>query len=331
MESFIRPASDASVRLRVVAVALVAAAALPRPISAQSGSGVPCVVPLEWQIGAIDPRFGLNPEDALAAAKAGGALWENAVGRELFRFGAARAAPIVFEFDERQAEIELRRNLRDRLDAQRAVIDRRRSEIEGALKQVDTLERTYLAEASAHTRAVEAFNREVTRWAEQGGAPDDVRAQLEARKAVLDADLEQIRELERAYRGASDRVQEAIASYNRDADELQTAEERFVRDYPADVSESGRYDERVLLESDRPVAVQRRIRVFQFRGLDDLAVVIAHELGHALGLGHAEQSGAVMSEVMVSVDTTNRLGSVTPADVAMLAARCPAVVRQRAR
>ena len=83
------------------------------------GSAVPCAVPLTWRIEAVDERFGLDGTAARAAVQNAAALWEQAVGRDLFTEDSAGGFPVRLVYDERQA------NLRERLDAAaRSPIDR---------------------------------------------------------------------------------------------------------------------------------------------------------------------------------------------------------------
>ena len=53
-----------------------------------------------------------------------------------------------------------------------------------------------------------------------------------------------------------------------------------------------------------------RINVYQFNGFDDLRLILAHEMGHALEIGHLENSKSnmyyLMDEQNLNADTVTQ-------------------------
>ncbi len=305
------------------------------PVAAQStrgaprsglGSAVPCAVPMLWSVERIDRQFDVSAEEALRAARASAALWESASGTDLFEISFDGGAPILLEYDERQATVVARKEREEALDERRAEIERRRGALEAASDEHDDALARYQQQVEAHRRAVDAYNADVQRWSGQE-IPPAVEAELDRRRREIDASAQELQTRQRALDQRSQVLRREVDDFNDRVTSLAEQERAFARDFPVTASESGTYDETVTWENGRPVSVRRRIRIYQFSSFDDLVLVLAHEMGHALGLGHAPGRGAVMSEVFTTGLDIVSSGRVTSVDERMLGGRCPELVR----
>ncbi|MBD0195990.1 matrixin family metalloprotease, partial [Acinetobacter baumannii] len=62
----------------------------------------------------------------------------------------------------------------------------------------------------------------------------------------------------------------------------------------------------------------KQIMIYEYSSIDDLRLTIAHELGHALGLKHSDQPGALMYSVRKDSDKKSNI--LTDADRDLLSA-----------
>lgn len=295
------------------------------PQTSTGGSAVPCAVPLAWRLARVDDEFGLGSAEATVALQQAAAMWEERVGRELFRHDPREGFPIRLVYDERQARSDERRRREAELSVGRAGLDAAGEQL---VQQGDghaAARARYLERQRAHDRRVEEHNADVRRWNEQGGAPEDVAERLGATSLALREDRAALEGERLSLEAELRALQEEVDRLNRANEEHARRAAALAREFPAVTMEAGEYREAIRTENRRVVGVGREIRIYRFANADELTLIVAHELGHALGLGHADDAGAVMSPAHDARVEGSAVTAVHVADLALLRDTCPAL------
>jgi hypothetical protein len=269
--------------------------------------GASCRTPIVYHIGSVDPRFNMSTEAFQGAVEAAATLWEEQVGRDLFEYHASDGIPVHLVFDDRQKTANEEAELRDTLESTEGMNDTVRAQYEKLLTTYGAMKRAYEVRVSTYGRELEAYNTEVTSWNEKGGAPQDVYATLEATRVQLAQESQ-----------ALSTLTEELNALVRKMNTLATQGNTLISDYNEVVE---RYNDRFgeggeFTQGDYQ---GERINIYQFDTHDELVIVLAHELGHALALEHVEGEESIMYHLMEK----QTLGKgVTDTDVAALSERC---------
>ncbi len=245
-----------------------------------------CKVPIAYRVGSIDPRFAITLAEARASISVAESLWEDATGRNLFTYDETAAFSIDFIFDERQEYADAEEHLRGELDSREERSDSVKFQYELLLEKYDDLRSDYEERSDGYEDSLEAYNREVARWNDAGGAPPDIFENLEGKQEELAFEQKELNtisyglnQLVREMNTIGEEGNLLIGDYNEIVEEYNT---RFNEDREFT---QGDY------EGDR-------INIYQFDSKEELQVVLAHELGHALSLQHVEGKESVMYQFM---------------------------------
>ncbi len=289
--------------LPVVVVGVLAHYALANPeILERIVKEQACKEPITYAVRTVDPRFDITRAEVEAAVEEAAAVWNTTHGTLLLASSTEAELFIDLVYDERQEAIELGVSINE----EQREYQKMRDDIESLRSRYTTLKNRYEAAVRAFERDVAAYEAEVARWNEQGGAPPAVYARLAARKAELSSEQSELGSQAAQVESIGRDINTRVASLNALVVRLNANAETFNETLGHD------FDQGNYVSDDQG----ERITIYTFERREELVRVLAHEFGHALGIGHVENPDSLMysynigTEVVLSEEDRAALMSI---------------------
>jgi len=245
-----------------------------------------CRTPVKYDIGDIDPRFKLSRDEARAAINDAESIWEDATGKNLFSYTEGSAFKIHFIYDNRQETTNEVHTVQSDLEEKAATSESIREQYSALRDQYESLKATYVKESKEYEVRLKSHNDEVEEWNKKGGAPEDVFERLTADKNALNTEhtalnkrADTMNSLARQINALGEKGSSVITDYN---NEVQIFNSQF-----GDGEEFTQGD----FEGNK-------INIYQYDSGRELRLVLAHEFGHSLSLGHVENPKSIMYRLM---------------------------------
>ncbi len=274
------------------------------------GQYLPCRNPIAYSLGSYDNRFGISKDDFLIALVAAENVWEKPIGKNLFVYKPTGNLKINLIYDIRQeATIKLKQ--------MGIVVETSRTSYNALKLKYDTLFLDYKnqkisfeAKIAVLNSRKRAYEIEVSGTNKKGGADKETFARLNTEKELLDQEIISINQLQVILNNTATEVNALVIFLNQLATTLNIDVKRF-NTVGSTLGEE--FDEGVYKTGPDG----QEIDIYQFENRTKLIRVLAHELGHALGLDHVEDPKAIMYRLNNGVNE-----KPTATDLAILKKLC---------
>jgi len=253
---------------------------------------VPCGIPVHFVLAEVDPGFGLDRDTVMTALVEAANLWQPPSGPILFlESDHALAMQVRLRYDERQRAANTRSSLRSGLERDRDAFEDDEAMLLQWGERIEAARAAHERQAAALAARARDYEEEVSAWRAGRVARSEARRRaLESEGALLRDELADLERTGATLNADVEAYNRRAADLRRRADDFQARVARYNAASSASPVESGRY-------SYAP-GEGRRIDVYRAESYDELVLVLAHELGHALGIGHVDAPGAVMHAML---------------------------------
>jgi hypothetical protein len=254
----------------------------------------PCDKLVRYDIGQFDEGFGINPDQLLTQIQRAELVWEEAAGKDLFRYTPGADFKVNLIFTEQQQQRKESTSLERQLDSQERSLEATQTRYE------QTLDR-YRQAVHQFEHMKSDYERDVAYWNQQGGAPEAQYQDLERRRQQLNTKRQEVNNLVTLLNQLAEQSNQQVETFNTSVGHYHDTFHHHGEEFTAGDTDGS------------------EINLYSFANLAQLRVLLIHEFGHVLGIGHVEDPTSVMHYLL---GDQNGRGILSESDIRELEISC---------